>query len=264
MEISVNQQIITYDEAGAGLPVIFIHGYPLDRSIWAAQISGLADAAHVISLDLPGHGGSQPAAEPTTMEFFAARVAAFLDAKKIDRPVVLCGLSMGGYVSMAFARLYPQRLAGLIFTATRAAPDSEEARQNRTKSIETVQKEGSAPVVSGMLPKLVSPATPQQQPALVDAIKHIMQGVPPATVMADLAGLRDRSDSRPTLKELHLPVCFIHGADDQIIPPKEAEEMHAMVPGSTLEIIPAAGHLLNMEQPEQFNSIVRKFLLTLR
>jgi pimeloyl-ACP methyl ester carboxylesterase len=237
-----------------------VHGFPLSRKLWQAQMEGLAEAAHVIAVDLRGHGESGGAGEAFTMEQFADDLVAFLDACQISEKIVLGGLSMGGYVSMAFLRKHPQRLAGLLLTATRAAADSPEGRANRDKSIALVQAEGTAPLLEGMLGKLLSPHSLEHRPDLAAQARAVMQGITAQTVMADLRGLKARPDSTTVLQAAHLPVCIIHGADDQIVPAAEAQALHTELKNSRLHILPHAGHLPNLEQPELFNQAVQAFL----
>ena len=128
MQLLVNDFIMSYTDAGVGIPLLFIHGFPLNRHLWNPQVAGLADVARVLAPDLRGHGGSQPIPGAYTMDIFADVLNSFLDELGITQPVVVCGLSMGGYTAFAFYRKYSQRMAGLILTATRAAGDSPQKR----------------------------------------------------------------------------------------------------------------------------------------
>ena len=277
MHIDVNGLMLAYEEVGNGgrankfaapterrlgdeLPVLFIHGYPLNRRIWQPQLEGLSGAARALALDLRGHGESQSVPGPYWMDTLADDCAGFLDALGITRPVVVCGLSMGGYVAMAFYRQHGLRLAGLILTATRAGADSDEGKANRDKAAQLAREEGPLAIAESMLPKILSPKTYDRKPELVGSVRKIMESTPVEAILGDLIGMRERPDSMLTLEEVQLPTLILHGADDQIIPVKEAEAMHRAVSGSQIEIIPNAGHLLNMEQPEMFNHAVRKFV----
>lgn len=260
MKVNIQGFEMAYDEAGRGVPLVLVHGFPLSRKLWQAQMGGLADTAHVLAVDLRGHGESGGIGDEFTMEQFADDLAAFLDARQISAKIVLGGLSMGGYVSMAFLRKYPQRLAGLLLTATRAAADSPEARANRDKSIALVQAQGAAALLEGMLGKLLSPHSLEHRPDLAAQARAVMQGISAQTVIADLRGLKARPDSTALLQAARLPVCIIHGADDQIAPAAEAQALHGELHNSRLHILPHAGHLPNLEQPELFNQAVQAFL----
>lgn len=262
MKIEANGIRLAYDDRGQGLPLLFIHGYPLNRKLWAGQVEALSDQARVLALDLRGHGESQAAPGPYWMDLLADDCAAFLEAAGITRPVVVCGLSMGGYVAMAFYRQYAPQVAGLILTATRAGADSDEGKANRDKAIQLARAEGSRAVAESMLPKMFSPQTYKRNPGLVDHLRELMASLPVEAIAGDLAGMRERPDSSQTLAEAVVPALILHGADDQLIPVKEAEAMQALLRGAQLEVIPAAGHLPNLEQPERFNAALRRFLGT--
>jgi 3-oxoadipate enol-lactonase len=261
MKRQINNISLTYDDCGDGIPVLFIHGYPLNRKIWVSQIEGLSDIARTIAPDLRGHGESQAIGGEYSMALLADDCAALLDALSINQKVILCGLSMGGYVAFAFFRKYAARLAGLILTGTRAAPDSETGKANREKAIAQVNEEGVANIIESMLPKLLSPQSFSGNPALVENLRQIMQSVSPEGFIGDLQGMKNRPDSTPWLSQIDVPTLLVFGAQDQIIPLDEARLMHSLIPGSRLEIIPNAGHLPNLEQPQTFNEILRNFLL---
>jgi 3-oxoadipate enol-lactonase len=263
MRIKLPDFTLAYDEAGSGLPLLFIHGYPLNKDIWAPQVSGLADAAHVLAPDLRGCGESEVTPAPYSMDLLADDCIALLDALSITRPAVVCGLSMGGYVTLSLARRYPRRLAGLILNDTRAGADSPEGKAGRLRSVETVRARGVGEIVEAMLPRLMSPRTYAENPALVQRVRAIMETSSVEGVAGDLLGMIDRPDSTSLLPTLRLPVLVIHGADDQIIPLSEAQAMQAAIPGARLAVIPGAGHLPNLEQPEHFNQAVREFIRSL-
>jgi pimeloyl-ACP methyl ester carboxylesterase len=260
MHVQVNNIRIAYDEQGSGRPVLFVHGYPLNRRIWQPQVEGLAGEARALALDLRGHGESEIAPGPYGMDLLADDCAAFLDATGVSQPVALCGLSMGGYVAMAFSRRHAGRLAGLVLTATRAGPDTPEAKANRQKAAELAREEGPLAIAESMLPKMLSPKTYDRKPDLVEAVRKIMISTPVEAIRGDLLGMMERPDSLPGLGQLRVPTLILHGADDQIIPVSEAEAMQAAIQGAGLQVIPNAGHLLNLEQPEMFTHALRSFL----
>ncbi len=251
---------MAYTDAGFGTPLLFIHGYPLNRQLWKPQIEGLSQEVRVLAPDLRGHGESQAISGPYSMDMFADDLNAFLDALGVNQPVVVCALSMGGYVAFSFYRKYPQRIAGLILAATRAAADSPEARIGRDQAISIASTKGISAITESMLPKMFSPQTYEQKPELVDQVRAIMNHTSLKGVMGDLIGLKERADSTSTLSEIKLPTLILAGANDQIIPLKEAQSMKASIPGARLVVIPDTGHLLNLENPEAFNNAIRDFL----
>lgn len=258
--------VMAFEERGEGTPLLCIHGYPLNRMIWESQWEGLVGLAHMIIPDLRGHGESTLAAGsyqkpyPFTMDLLADDCVALIDAININRRVILCGLSMGGYVSLAFYRRYPDRVAGLILAATRAGADSLEARNNRLRAIDLVQSDGVEAMVETILPRMFSPRSFQTRQEVVERARAIMLSSNIEGVIGDSLGMKDRPDSTVTLGQISVPTLILVGADDQIVPRSEAEEMRSKIHQARLVILPEAGHLLNMEQPQLFNRQVREFI----
>mgnify|MGYP000085467818 CR=1 FL=1 len=258
--VRLNSHKIAYDDAGSGQVILFIHGFPLHRKLWQPQIDSLTQAARVIAVDLRGHGESDSAPGSNTMQAMAEDCFDLLTKIGVSQPVILCGLSMGGYVAFSAYRQYPHRIAGLILAATRAAADSDLAKQNRNEAIATIQKEGAAKIIESMSARLLSPTSLEKKPDLLARLREMMQSIPTQTYLSDLSGLRDRPDATGLLPTITKPVMIIHGADDQIVPLEEARAMHAQIPASELRIIPQAGHLPNLEQPDLFNRAILDFL----
>lgn len=252
--------IFSYDEQGSGLPILFIHGYPLNRKMWAPQLADLSENYRLIAPDLRGHGESTPSAGPYSMEMFADDCASLLEHLRINQPAIVCGLSMGGYISLAFARKYPHMLRGLILTATRAAEDSPDARSNRQRSMDLIESGKHYEIFETMLPRLLSPLTQQNNPALVSQIREIMETTNPSTMISDLKGMMSRPDSRPFLPDIRVPTLIIHGKDDPLIPYTEAQEMASALPNCQLVILENTAHLPNLEASQAFNRHVRIFL----
>jgi 3-oxoadipate enol-lactonase len=253
---------IDYEEHGSGKPILLIHGFPLNRKMWESQIETFSKNMHVIAPDLRGHGQTKATPGPYTMEMLADDCHALLESLGVTQPVVLCGLSMGGYITLAFYRKYPQRAAGLVLAATRAGADSEEGRANREKAAAQAQESGVAAIIESMLPKILAPRTYDTQPKLVERVREIMAETSVEGVVDAQMGMKDRPDSTPLLGQIRVPALVVHGAEDQIIPPAEAQAMHAAIQGSQLQILPDAGHLLNMEQPGLFNLALAEFLVS--
>ncbi len=239
--------------------LLLIHGFPLDSAMWELQLQDLAEVARVIAPDLRGHGRSDSVPGPYSMKLFSDDIAGLLDFLNISQPIVVCGLSMGGYIALDFYRRYPERVAGLILTATRAAADSEEGKAGRDKAVATVESGGTESIVSGMLPKLMAPES-YEDDELVDFVKEIMEGTSVEGVIGALHAMRDRPDSTPTLSKIAVPTLIIHGENDQIIPIVEAEAMYRAIEEAEMVVVEQAGHLPNLEQPDVFNDAVIDFL----
>lgn len=256
----INNYEMAYEDRGNGLPILFIHGYPLNRRLWQPQVDGLSGSARILAPDLRGHGDSQSVEGPYSMDTLAADCVALLDALDIHKPVVICGLSMGGYIALALYRNYPKRMGGLILAATRASADTPKGKANRDAAATQAKGNGVESVVESMLPKMMSPKTYQQKPELVQRVKQIMASTSLEGVLGDLMGMKERPDSTPTLGRISIPTLVIHGEDDQIISAEETKQMHAQIHDAFLETVPEAGHLLNLEQPQIFNQAVRRFI----
>jgi 3-oxoadipate enol-lactonase len=263
-EVSINGQTISYVEKGRGLPLVLVHGFPLDNRIWESQIAAFSDKYRVIAPDLPGFGKSQPPPKnPFTLESLADTLHEFLTQIKAI-PCALAGLSMGGYMSFAYERKYPTTLKAFILVDTKAEADTPDGKAGRNKMIETARTSGSPAIAAAMMPKMLSPDTQQNRPQLVAKVKEIMEACPPQTIEHALAAMRDRNDFRDCLPSIAEPTLILVGDTDAITPPAVAESMHKSIPHSKLTLIKGAGHLSTMEQPEQVNQALRQFLANIK
>jgi pimeloyl-ACP methyl ester carboxylesterase len=262
MKVQLNGVEIAYTDQGKGPPILFIHGYPLSKAMWEPQVKGLSSNSRVITLDLRGHGESEAPLWLYTMDIFADDIRALLDHLSIDQ-VVLAGFSMGGYITFAFYRKYRNRVKALVLADTRAQADSPEGKQGRFKSAQTAYKEGTGPIADAMVPKLLTPQSVQGRPDLVQTVRKIIAGTPVAGIVGDLMAMAERPDSVPLLSEIICPTLILVGEQDGLTPPADAKLMVEKIKKAQLEIIPAACHLSNLEQPDHFNKAVRKFLESL-
>ncbi len=263
METLVNDVHLHYVQAGNGTPLLLVHGYPLDHTLWQPQMDGLADVTRVIAPDLRGFGQSDAPKGVYTMEVYADDLRALLGPLQIEQAVV-CGLSMGGYIALAFWRKYADRIRGLILVDTRAGTDAPAARQARLDMVEQVKQHGSAPAANAMLPRVLAQSTRQSRPDVVESAHAMMLRQPPAGIIGAQLGMAERPDSTALLSTITVPTLVIFGAEDVITPAEtEGRSLADAIPGARLVIIPNAGHLSNLEQPDAFNAAVREFLLTL-
>jgi 3-oxoadipate enol-lactonase len=250
---------LAWEEAGQGVPVVLLHAFPVNRSMWARQRQELASRYRVITPDFRGHGESSVPEEDSTMERLAEDVRGLLDVLGLQR-VVLGGLSMGGYVSFAFYRRYPERVVALILADTRAGADSEEGRRARAELAAVAEKEGSGAVAEQVLPKLLGASTHARKPQLVAAVRRMIQSTSPAGIVRALGGMAARPDSFDLLPKIQCPTLIVVGEEDTLTPPSESEAMAAAIPSAHLEKLAAAGHLSNFEQPIPFTSALHDFL----
>ncbi len=249
-----------FEESGSGVPVLLIHGFPFTSRMWRPQLGSLAASGRLLAPDLPGFGDSPAEPPPHSVEQFAEDCLSVLDALDILEPVVVSGLSMGGYIALAIARLFPERLRGLMLFSTRAGADSVEGKANRDKSIAQVKESGPAPIADGMYPKFLAPANYNEKPTVAAELKEIMKGATREGVIAALTAMRDRPDSTSFLPSIQVPTLIVHGREDNVIPHSEAEVMAKAIPNSELHLVDKAGHLPNLEQPAEFDRIVSNFL----
>ncbi len=259
MKVTVDGVQIAVSEQGNGPPVLLLHGFPLSAGMWRETQSRLADGWRLIAPDLRGHGHSDVASD-ASMERLAKDQIALLDALEISEPVVLVALSMGGYVALEMARRWPERLRALVLVDTRAGADSPDAAAARRDTAERVLAEGSHFLATDMAGKLFATGAPAE---LVRSWTETMRRTPPAGIAAALRGMADRRDSLPVLEDWDRPLLVVVGEEDTITPPELAREMHRAVPGSRLEVIPGAGHLPPVEQPDHFARVLRSFLQSL-
>jgi len=201
---------------------------------------------------------------PLTMELFADDCRFLLEYLDINQSVVLCGLSMGGYVSFAFYKKYPEHVAGLVLVATRAGPDTPETRISRDSAIEQVRAHGVASLADAMLSKLLSPKTIETRPEIVQQVREIILMNSPNAIIGDQLDMMDREDSTKMLKDIRVPTLIIAGEDDVIIPREETLDMRAAIPGAKLVTLPDAVHLPNLEQSILFNINLKDFLESIR
>jgi pimeloyl-ACP methyl ester carboxylesterase len=246
-------------QTGQGTPLVLVHGFPLDHSMWQGQVDGLADRFHVIAPDLRGFGQSGVTAGLVTMQRLADDLAQLLDALQITEPVVFCGLSMGGYVGWQFALRHRPRLARLIQCDTRAIADSPEAAANRIALADRVQKEGTLFVAEAMMPKLFAPATNQANSPVVEATRQVMLRTSPQGIAAASRGMAQRPDVTALFPEFDLPALLICGQHDAISPPEEMRGIASAMPQAKFVEIAGAGHMAPLEKSAEVNAAIREF-----
>lgn len=249
--------VLAWESAGqGGVPVLLVHGFPLDRTMWREQLSGIT-GHHLIAPDLRGFGDSSEAPPPESIDAHADDLAELLDALEIPRAVVV-GLSMGGYVALAMAERHRERLAGLVLMDTRAGADDAEARAGRDAAIATVREQGAGKVLSGLAAKLFAPDT---SVGVREAVERRMGRVPSGALVASLVAMRERPDRTALLARLAgLPTLVMVGSEDQITPPALSRSMVEAVNGAELVEIEGAGHLPPVERPATVNEALQAFL----
>lgn len=247
-------------ETGTGRPVVLLHAFPLNASMWLAQREALGTSHRVITPDQRGFGGSQLGHDDPSLDEVADDVAAMLDSRKLDR-VVLGGLSMGGYVAMAFLRRHPERVSALVLADTKMGADAPAAAANRERiASEVVAAGSSAQLVDELLPALLGDTTRARRALVLGRVKALVEKAPPYAVAWAQRAMAARPDSTATLAAVAVPALVVVGEEDTLSPPEEAELMAKTIPGAELVRIPDAGHLTAVEAPAEFNTALDQFL----
>ncbi|MGL6194612.1 MAG: alpha/beta fold hydrolase [Thermoguttaceae bacterium] len=242
--------------------IIFVHGFPLDHRMWLPCFPLLLEKfkengteARLIAPDMRGFGKSSVSPGTCRIDQFADDLAAFCDAVGISKPITLCGLSMGGYIAMEFARRHFQKLESLVLCDTKAVPDPPEGAQNRLKTAAALEENGQeflTKLVDGMIPKLFSEKSLQFQPELVSEVTNQMLAQPPLGLAAAARGMASRADSKKLLETIDLPITVICGEDDAISPLGEMHEIAQNAKNGRFASISAAGHLAPLENPKEW------------
>ena len=253
---------LAVEAVGEGPAILFVHGYPLDRTMWREQMEGL-DGFRRIAPDLRGMGESDAPDLGYGMNIYAADLAALLDALNVEE-VILCGLSMGGYIAFEFLRHWRSRVRGLVLMDTRAEADTPDGRKARDAAAATARERGADAIAEAMVPKMLAPATLADHPDTVERVRSMIAGNPVAGIVGALAAMRDREGSEALLPTLaDIPTLVIVGEADGLTPPDSARAMAQAIPGARLAVIPGAGHLPPVEQPAEVTRQLREFLASI-
>jgi 3-oxoadipate enol-lactonase len=243
MKLKLNSISFYYEDLGAGIPMVFLHGFPLGHTIWNGVTPLLVNHFRLILPDLRGHGLSDCPEGHYRMPLIADDIAGLMDYLGMDK-AILVGHSMGGYASLAFALKYPERLIGIGLIATQAGADSPEQKVGRYSTIEAVNRDGITNLADTMSQRLTS------RPDLIPIIRAMILATCPVGVIGSLQGLAERLDVSGELSKIQAPAVVVAGDADKIIPLERSQEMARMLPLGSLVIIPGAGHMPMMEAPQ--------------
>jgi 3-oxoadipate enol-lactonase len=261
MKATINNVQLAYDDHGVGLPVIFLHAFPLNRRMWEGELMALLGEGRyrLVALDWRGFGESEITNGISSMELFAGDVAGLMDALGIQN-AILCGLSMGGYAAFAFLRKYPQRVAGLILADTRPGADTPEAQANRENVAQIAETQGTGAIADLQVPRLISEYTRRHHPEVEARVRQLIDEATPQGIAAASRGMAQRADSTELLGDITCPTLVIVGEQDALIPPAVTQDYASRIPGAQFAVIPRAGHLSSLEQPEAFLQAIGGFL----
>jgi pimeloyl-ACP methyl ester carboxylesterase len=260
-KVSINGVELAYrDESPeAGAPVVFLHAFPLNQTMWDEQAQALRSRRRVVTFDWRGFGKSAIGADETTMDRLADDLAGLLNHLGIDRAII-CGLSMGGYVAFAFYRKYARLVSALILADTRATADTEEGKQARRDLAALARKLGPSALVETMTSRLLGETTLRDKPQIVERVRLMIESNTGEGIAQASLAMATRGDSTDLLQRIDCPALAIVGAEDKLTPPSEAEKMCGAIGAARLELISGAGHLPNIEQPDDFNLAITKFI----
>ena len=242
--LDVNGIRLAYDRRGKGSPLVLLHGYPLDHRLWDDVVPLLENQFDLVLPDLRGFGESTTVDSFYTMEDMASDIAGLLDYLGIQKTAI-AGHSMGGYVALAFARLYPERVTGLGLVSSQVLADTPAKREDRFKTAAEVAENGPASIVEAMTPKFTN------DPRLQEFARSSMELQQPAAYIGTLKAMGERVDSTPLLESINYPVVIVHGDSDSLVPIDRAREVKAALPNAYLVEISGAGHMPMMEAKEK-------------
>lgn len=232
--------------------LVLLHAFPMDSTMWDAQLTLSAGGWHVIAPDYP---------VAASVDDYAGAVVDLLDGLHIH-DAVIGGLSLGGYVAFALFRLAPNYIRGLVLADTRAEADTPESVEGRKRMLGVLKQNGQAGVAEEMLTKLLGKSSLDTRPDLVEKVRHAIAGNAPEKIEGMIQALMTRPDSTALLAKIHVPTLIVVGDQDVATPPALSESMRSGIAGSELVLLRSAGHLSNIEQPDAFNAALARFLET--
>jgi pimeloyl-ACP methyl ester carboxylesterase len=257
---TINNFKLSYDDVGEGrIPVIFLHGFPFDKSMWHIQLDYLSSSYRLIACDIRGFGKSIDEETPLSMDLFADDLLKFMDNLSIDKAVI-CGFSMGGFIALNAINRFPDRFVALVLCDTQCKPDTPEVRQKRYTAIDTIKANGVTGFNDGFIKKVFHKDSLKNKKDLVKQLKSIVNANSPHVICEGLTAMAERSETCSGLVKISVPTLVICGRDDEVTPLAQSEFMHDNIKGSILKVIDLAGHVSNLEQQVEFNKTLGSFL----
>ena len=263
INIKIGDITINYEDQGEGkLPIIFIHGFPFDKSSWQPQLDHLSHYQRVITYDIRGFGKSTHNDEKISVQLLADDLIQFMDALQITKAIV-CGLSMGGYILLNALNRYPKRFAAIILSDTQCIADTPEAKEKRLKNIKLIESGGLNEYTDTMIKSLFYSESLTTKKEVVETIRKVMLNTSENILTATLHALANREEMCYSLENIIIPTLIISGKEAKAVPPQQSTFMHQQIPRSILHFIDKAGHLPNLEKPDEFNLLVKDFTMSM-
>ena len=259
--LNINNLNLSYDDVGEGnIPIIFLHGFPFDKSMWAKQLDFFATTNRVIAIDIRGFGKSTDESTPLSIDLFSDDLMLFMNQMKISKAII-CGLSMGGFIAFNAQARFPDRFEAIILCDTQCIADTIEVKLNRYKTIDEIALNGTLNFNEAFIKKVFCKNSFTNKQEIVTQLRSVVMANPEQIVINGLKALAERSETCSTLPEINIPTLIICGREDEVTPLEQSEFLHTSIKASALHIIDDAGHVSNIEQPEEFNNEISKFLL---
>jgi 3-oxoadipate enol-lactonase len=263
LTVSANNTILSYDDIGKGsVPIIFLHGFPFDKSMWQLQLDFLKTTTRVIACDIRGFGKSTDETSVLSIGLFADDLIAFMDELKIETAII-CGLSMGGFIALNMITRFPDRIEALILCDTQCIADTIEIKEKRYKTIDQINAEGVTLFNDGFLKSVFHLDSLNNKKELVKKLHNVVFANSQHIITAGLTALAERTETCSFLGEVTAPTMIICGREDTVTPLEQSELLLKSIHGSTLHIVEKAGHVSNLEHPEEFNNLISSFLVSL-
>lgn len=259
--LNINNLNLSYDDVGEGnIPIIFLHGFPFDKSMWAKQLDFFATTNRVIAIDIRGFGKSTDETTPLSIDLFSDDLMLFMNQMKISKAII-CGLSMGGFIALNAQARFPDRFEAIILCDTQCIADTIEVKLNRYKTIDEIALNGTLNFNEAFIKKVFCKNSFTNKQEIVTQLRSVVMANPEQIIINGLKALAERSETCSTLPEINIPTLIICGREDEVTPLEQSEFLHTSIKASALHIIDDAGHVSNIEQPEEFNNEISKFLL---
>ncbi|MDD3722881.1 MAG: alpha/beta fold hydrolase [Lutibacter sp.] len=261
LNIKVNNINVSYNDEGSEKSpiIIFIHGFPLNKSMWDNQVKALKNNYRVIAYDIRGHGNSDVGISDFSIDLFANDLLSFMDALNIEKTII-CGLSMGGYIAMNAIENHPERFNALILSDTNCKADTLEAKEKRLSAIKSIQKNGVDKFANDLIINLFADESFKRNLKEIPAVREMIVKTSINSLHNSLHALANRKETCGKLSEIKVPVLIIVGKEDKITPPDVARFIQSNIKDSLLSIVEHSGHLSNLENPYEFNHQISKFL----
>jgi pimeloyl-ACP methyl ester carboxylesterase len=261
--IPVNDFHLSYDDVGEGsTPIICLHGFPFDKTMWKGQLDFLESKNRIIACDIRGFGKSTDETSYLSIDLFSEDLIAFMDALNIDKAII-CGLSMGGFIALNALKRFPDRFEALILCDTQCIADSLEVHEKRYEIIDEINTNGVANFNEGFIKSVFHKDSIKNKKELVEKLRGVVFANSENIIKKGLVALAERSETCSTLNEIAIPTLIICGSEDDVTPLVQSESMLSTIKDSILHVIHNAGHVSNLEQPQEFNEQLLNFIIFL-